>query len=195
MIMDTSSPIQIVPAIKRLELTRVGCWEELTLEFLPELNIITEEGSAWGKTTILRAILQSFLPYSQHEYPLRPTIGFKDGHISIEFMKPSVTLDLSFLTHLHKQRTGQQSSGRFMLSQLHRYLSVTPKDMAVLIENEVTAILDEFSYRKAVELLNQARCQIICIIAHRINFDDFPKARIYSCSLNQDGKITNVKLQ
>jgi hypothetical protein len=40
--------IEIVPALKRLELTHVGCWEQLTLEFIPRLNILTELGSAWG---------------------------------------------------------------------------------------------------------------------------------------------------
>ena len=191
---DTNSPIEIVPAIRRLRLARVGCWQEMTLEFLSGLNIITEEGSAWGKTTILRAILQSFLPSIKHKYPLRPTIGFKEGQISIEFMKPSITFELSSFNHLYKQHTDHQGVGRFMLEQLYRYLSVTPKDMAVLIEDEVTAVLDVSSYRKAVDLLNQASCQIICIISHRIDFHDFPEARIYSCSVNQDGKTTNVKL-
>jgi DNA repair ATPase RecN len=55
------SPIETVPALKRIELHSVGCGESLSLEFLPDLNIITDEESAAGKSTIFRAILRSLM--------------------------------------------------------------------------------------------------------------------------------------
>lgn len=79
-------PIEIVPAIKRLNLRQVGCWEHLELDFLPGLNIIAEEVSAVGKSTIFRAILYSLNPTSHLECGLTPSFGAEQGSISIEFM-------------------------------------------------------------------------------------------------------------
>ena len=59
--------------------------------------------------------------------------------------------------------------------------------MAILIEDEVTARLDNDVYREAVALLNSAQCQVICIIASSLRQNEFPDARIYACFSGDDG--------
>lgn len=82
-----------------------------------------------------------------------------------------------------------------MLSQLRWYLDITPVKMAVLIEDEVTVRLDNQGYREAVQLLNNAPCQIVCIICHRLEYNHFPAARIYACFLDKDGNARIRLLQ
>jgi hypothetical protein len=97
--MNLTRSIEIVPALRRVELLHVGCWEQLNLEFVPGLNIITEakESPGWGKTTIFRAILQALLSSTRIEHPLSVTTGFLDGRISVEFMSPTVSVRLGAL--------------------------------------------------------------------------------------------------
>jgi len=190
--MDRS--IEIVPAIKRLELRQVGCWEHLDLEFCPGLNIITEEGSAWGKTTIFKAILYSLIP----TYPLelRPTPSFssKQGSVSVEFMSTTHRAQLQSPYDFIEDKDGRASSGEFMLRQLRAFLVAATPNMALLIEDEVTAILDTYLYEEAVKLLNSSNCQIICQIAHRLKVKNFPKARVYACYMGTQNKA-RIKLQ
>lgn len=189
-----SNPIEVVPAIKRLELIRVGCWEELSLNFLPSLNLITETDATLGKTTILRAILQFVFPSSQYEHPLTPTFGSEEGNITIEFMASRVNISIPIFRGMREQPTANESVGHFMLSQLRSCLKTTPKGMALLINDEVTACLDNHDYREAVDLLNGAQCQVICLIAHRLNLHDYPNARVYACSIG-DGSRVRMRLQ
>ena len=68
--MNDWNQIALVPAVRRLGLSRVGCWDELEMEFLPGLNVITEVGSACGKSTILRSILQALRPMAGFNLPV-----------------------------------------------------------------------------------------------------------------------------
>ena len=81
-----------------------------------------------------------------------------------------------------------------MLSQLRSRISAAPKNVSLLIEDEVTAVLDKPAYVEAVKVLNTAQCQVICLIAHHLDPNDFKHARIYVCSLDRENSI-KVTLQ
>ena len=72
--------IQTMPPIKRLQLKSIDCWDNLNLEFTNGLNIITEIGSAPGKSNILKSMVPAlFLKNS-----LSSTKGTHEGRIHIE---------------------------------------------------------------------------------------------------------------
>lgn len=179
--------IEIVPALKRLELSHVGCWEDLKMEFIPNLNIITEEGSAWGKTTIFRAILQS-LRDSLTETPLFPTNGFEKGAICVEFVSVIRNIEL----RSHHDDTSRRSTGELSsvssLRQLRSSLKAAKQTTALLISDGVTAALDLLHYAEAIKLLNTSHCQVICQVAHRCELSSFPEARIFTIYMDEEGK-------
>ena len=74
------------------------------------------------------------------------------------------------------------------------YLEAATPDRSVLIEDDVTAVLDSQQYTEAVELLVASRCQVIYQIAHRIKPSDFPEARVYTCYIDEHDK-TRMRLQ
>jgi energy-coupling factor transporter ATP-binding protein EcfA2 len=185
--------IQLVPAIKRLSLTRVGCWNQLILDFIPSLNIITGMGGC-GKSTILRSILQAVHPLDPGQYCLTPTHPFTSGRIDIEFYTQSVVVDIPLMNRIPEEPALNESHGQFMLAQLRSYITEAPKNALLLIEDEVTAVLDEPTYVEAVKVLNAAQCQVICLIAHRLDPIDFKHARVYVCSLDRDNSL-EVTLQ
>ncbi len=186
-------PIEIVPAIKRLKLRQVGCWEHLNLEFLPGLNIITEEGSTDGKSTIFRAILYSLNPTSHLECGLTPTFGAEQGSISVEFMSAFQSTRLRLPRH-ESEDEHLEFRGESMSRRLSALLATATPTMALLIEDDVTGILDANTYSQVVTLLNSSRCQVICQIAHRLAVKNYPEARIYACSMEKQGKVS-MKLQ
>jgi hypothetical protein len=175
--------IQISPPIKKLQLKSIGCWDDLTLEFIPGLNIITENGSAVGKSTILR----SMVPASCFQTPLFSTTGTDEGRILIEYASRSALYRVPSKQAISKIPPKNLSMCAKILSQLRWYLDITPEYMAILIEDEFAARLDSEAYREAVDLLNGAQCQIVCIISHRLERNDFPDARIYACFSDDDG--------
>lgn len=185
-------PIQIVPSIKRLSLTRVGCWNDLILDFTPSLNIITGGGCV-GKSTILRSILHSVRPLDLDEYCLTPTDPFTSGAIGIEFSIKSVVLDIPVLAGIPEKTDVKESHGQFMLSRLRSCITGTPRGFALLIEDVVTASLDDIQFRQAVEALNNATSQIVSIISYRFSLKDFPDARVYKIQMDT-GDIPHIKL-
>ena len=186
-------PIEIVPAIKTLKLRQVGCWEHLDLEFLTGLNIITEEGSAWGKSTIFRAILYSLNSTSHLECGLTPTFGAEQGSISVEFMSPVHSTRLRLTCDEPEHRYGE-SCGESMFRRLRALMAAATPTMALLIEEELTGIFDAYIYGRAVTLLSSSHCQVICQITHGLEVKSFPGARIYTCSMEKQGKVS-MKLQ
>lgn len=185
--MSLTRPIEIVPALRRVELLHVGYWEQLNLEFIPGLNIITGE-SACGKTTIFRAIFQALLSSTRIEHPLSVTSGFLDGRISVEFMSPTVSVRLGALDGVQSGPESHETYGQFMLRLLRSHLEAAIPGTAVLVENEVTAALGISQFPTAVKLLNDSHCQVICLSTHRLNLKDFPEARAYVCSSDQANK-------
>jgi GTPase involved in cell partitioning and DNA repair len=180
--------IQIVPAIKRLSLTRVGCWNNLILDFIPSLNIITGMGGC-GKSTILRSIIQAVHPLDPGQYCLTPTHPFTSGRIEIEFYTQSVVVDIPVLNRIPEEPAKDESHGHLMLSQLRSRISAAPINVSLLIKDEVTAVLDKPAYVEAVKVLNAAQCQVICLITNRLNPNDFKHARIYVCSLDRENSL------
>jgi energy-coupling factor transporter ATP-binding protein EcfA2 len=184
--------IQIAPAIKRLTLTRVGCWNNLILDFDNSLNIITGKGGC-GKSTILRSILQAVHPLGPGQGCLTPTVPFSKGLIGIHFYAKSLFVDIQPLSGITEKPAVTESCGQFVLEQLRFHVHGAAQGMAVLIEDEVSFSLDDTLYPQAVELLNNATSQIICIIGHRFSLRDFPNARAYCCYMD-DKDITHIEL-
>jgi hypothetical protein len=184
-------PIQIVPAIKRLSLTCIGCWDHLILDFSPFLNIITGMGGC-GKSIILQYILQGVHSLDADQYYLMPTHPFTTGRIGIEFYKRSVIVDIPGLNGI-PEKPVNESYGQFMLTYLRYCLSVSPQGMAFLIEDEMTSVLDDMLYPQALELINNATSQIICIIGRRFSLKDFPNARAYKCYYPNTEDIAQIK--
>ena len=188
------NPIEIVPAIKRLELRKVGCWEHLDLEFLPGLNIITEEGSAVGKTTIFKAILHSLIPTSPLELRPTPTDGYEQGSISIEFMSLNHSVDLH-APYVNYEASKADSPGQAIFRRLSAFLTAATPTMALLIDAAVTSAFDAHYYGEAVKMLNAARCQVICQIPHRLKLEHHPGARIFACFMETSNKVGMKLLQ
>ncbi len=172
--------IQIVPAIKRLSLTNVGCWSNLVVDFTPGLNIITGDCGC-GKSTILRAILQGVHPLHTDRCPFTPTYHSTSGTIGIEFSGNSVVLDIPVLAGIPEKSDVNESHGQFLLSQLRSHITGATCGFALLIEDAVTAGLDDLQFRQAAEAVNNATGQIISIIGYRFSLKDFPDARAYRC--------------
>lgn len=184
--------IQIVPTIKRLSLTRVGCWKNVIIDFIPLLNIITGECGC-GKSTILRSILHAIHPLHPDRYPLTPTYSSTSGTIGIEFNRESVVLDIPALAGIPEKPDVNESHGQFMLTQLRSHIAGVTHRFALLIEDEVTSVLNDMRYHQAVKSLNDSTSQIICIIGHRFSLKDFPNARACCCYLdNKD--IAHIEL-
>lgn len=177
------NPIELVPAVRRLGLFRVGCWGELEMVFLPGLNVITEVGSHWGKSTILRSILQALRPMGGFLYPLTPSGGAAEGRIAIEFLYPSISHRLVTADVPTAPESAAASMGQRMLETLRSHLRCSQVGMGLLIDEDITSPLDAPGYREAVQLLNEATCQVICVIgAQRFNPGDFPSARVFACT-------------
>ena len=177
------NPIELAPAVRRLGLSRVGCWDELEMEFLPGLNVITEIGSARGKSTILRSILQALRPMGGFLYPLTPSEGAAEGRIAVEFMYPSISCRLVAADVPTAPESAAVSVGQRMLETLRSHLRLSQVGMGLLIDADITSPLDTPKYREAVRLLNEATCQVICVIgAQRFDPGDFPSARVFACT-------------
>jgi hypothetical protein len=177
------NPIELVPAVRRLGLSRVGCGDELELEFLPGLNVITEIGSARGKSTILRSILQALRPMGGFLCPLTPPEGAAEGRIAVEFLYPSISQRLVTADVPTAPEGDAASMGQRMLETLRTHLRLCQVGMGLLIDADITSPLDAPGYREAVQLLNEATCQVICVIgAQRFDPGDFPAARVFACT-------------
>ena len=72
-----------------------------------------------------------------------------------------------------------------MLDRLRLSLAAAPRGMAVVIPDDAMAVLDNQRFREAVNLINGATCQVICMIAHRFDPTDFPAARVHACTTEQ----------
>jgi hypothetical protein len=177
------NPIELVPAIGRLGLSRVGCWEELDMEFLPGLNVITEIGSACGKSTILRSILETIRPTVGFHYLLTPSEGAAEGRIAIEFLYPSISCRLVTADVPTAPESDAASMGQRMLETLRTHLRFSQAGMGLLIDEDIASPLDTPRYREAVRLLNEAPHQVICVIgSQRFDPGDFPSARVFACT-------------
>lgn len=175
--------IQIVPAIKRLSLTGIGCWSNLIVDFTPGLNIITGDCGC-GKSTILRAILQAVHPLVWDQYALTPTYPSTSRRIGIEFNGDSVVIDIPGFAGIPGKTDVYESHGQFMLSQLRAHIAGATCGFALLIEDAAMAGLDDLQFRQAIEALNNATSQIVSIIGYRFSLKDFPDARAYRCYLD-----------
>jgi len=187
-------PIEIVPAIRSIEVEHVGCWTSLRLEFIPGLNIITEEAGGLGKSTILWAIVRAIHPSSDLGI-LSPTKGFGEGRISVEFMSRGVSARVDRQKGAPPTSDRTESTGETMLRMLRYHLEMAEEGTAVLFDDEALAVLGNPCFSQAVDLLNTSHKQIICVTAHRLNPADFPKARIYACSWGQDRDTAHMRLQ
>ena len=186
-----STPIQIIPKIQSLELEAIGCWESLRLEFIPGVNIITEEDGGLGKSTILSAIMSQIRPQNDMGL-LSPSLVPGKSRITVELMPSSGT----FLAGSRGEippHTGDESHGQHIMRLLRSSLALAEPDGAVIIDDEVLGRLDMPNYSEAVKWLNATTAQVICVIK-RLNRDDFPKARIFACAWDREKEAARMRL-
>ena len=194
--MSDWNPIALVPAIRRLTLCRVGCWEALEMEFLPGLNVITELGSARGKSTVLRSIREATGPAPGRRFPLTPTEGSEEGRVTLEFLYATISRRLVAPKMSPSRGENTLSMGQRMLAALRARLHDGHDGLGLLVDADVISPLDTPRYREALRLLNGAPCQVICVIgAGRFDVGDFPGARIFACRQGDTGKAGIVLMQ
>ncbi len=193
--MPIHHPLQLVPAIKKMVLRCGGYNKDVDMEFLPSLNIITGPVIVLGESMILRSILRTIFPSSFYPCPLSAEHYFNTGCVSLEFMYRSVAINISTLNRLSGKPAAGDHYGRYMLSQLHSYISHAQGNMALLIEEETTCDMTESAYRLAVEWICSAPFQIICVIGERFSLSDFPHARVFNCADDSNDDIHIEVLQ
>ena len=184
-----------VPAIRRLSLTGIGCWDALSLEFAPALNIVTGTGGS-GKSTILRAMRYAVNPLDNIPHSLVTAHPFVAGRIEIEFLGPEISVDKSARDKVPVNPGKSESLGQVMLAFLRSRLREKHQGMALLVEEEITSCLDDGQYSQAATLLNGAGKQVICLIhSHRFSAGDFSGARVYRCYIDDEDSHQIEKLQ
>lgn len=165
------------------------------MEFLPGLNIITDDDRGSGKSTILRAVVQAIHPSARMEYPASPAYGHPEGDISVELMFPNIKLRIADSQGAPLAPAIGESEGLFNLKLLRSRIETAPSNAAILVEDEITSTLDSRAYAEAAALLSAARCQVICIMsAHRLDPNRFSQARIYACSWNRENDSAQIRL-
>ncbi len=188
--------IEIVPALKRLQLKHIGCWDELCIEFLPGLNIITGAGGS-GKSTILRSIMQSVHPSAQMQYSVTPTHGYPAGEILVELMTANVILHIPEPSVIQLTPPNIEPMGTCLLKLLQLNINTASPGLALLVEGDLTGKLDARQFTEAAQLMNESNSQVICIIRqqHRIHPDLFGQARVYACFWDQAAERAGIRLQ
>jgi energy-coupling factor transporter ATP-binding protein EcfA2 len=185
-----NNPIEIIPALKRVRLKRVGCWDELAMEFIPGLNIITDDSRGSGKSTIFRAIKTALHPSEPLNYPLSPTQGFSEGEISVELMSSTIALCIPGSVN-----TRSELEGCDRMKIFRSQLEAAQLGQAVLVESHIFEQFDDAAFAEVAKLLAAPRCQIICIMSRRLKPEQFDGARIYSCFWNEEADRAGVRMQ
>ena len=181
--------IEILPPLKRIRLMRVGCWDALDMEFLPGLNIITDDSHGSGKSTIFRAIIQALHPTGLKGFQVSPTNGYSDGHIYVELASSSVEQWIPVFGN-----TGDESVGHDWMKFLLLRLQSAQTGQAVLIESDGFEALSDEAFSEVAKYLNAPSCQIICIMSRRLKPEQFKDARIFACFWNQNTNRAGVRL-
>ena len=186
-----SIPIQIIPRIESLDLENVGCWDSLHMDFVPGLNIITAEQGGLGKTTILSSIMSEVCP-SNDMGLVAPRLVPGKSRIAVQLM-PSGKAPRVVSSREIPPQTDDESHGQYVMRLLKSSLAMAEPDSAVLFDDEVLGRLDIPNYSKAVKWLNATTAQVICVIK-RLSRDEFPEARIFSCSWDRDKQMARMRL-
>ena len=185
--------IEILPALRSVRLQHVGCWKNLAIDFIPVLNIITGEGGS-GKSTIIRAILHA-IHASSTEHLLSCTSGYSKSSITVDLMSSKCTVQLDSYEEGLPVHSKNESRGESIFELLRSSLDRATPNVLLLFDDGILKSLDNRAYAEAVNLLNAAKCQIICVIpSSRIDPSDFITGRIYSCYWNDEEHIAKIKL-
>ena len=174
-----------------LTLENVGCWPLLHMEFHHGVNVITGEPGALGKTTILKAILRGTWP-SCDDGRLTPRDGSDEGGIGIEFAPRRTVLRRKRDRERPPGSASRGSYGQKMLRHLRGRIDAAGEGDALLFDEEVLGRLDKPNCSKVAQWLNMTTAQVICVIKH-LNRDDFPNARIFSCSFDRDKEVARMR--
>ena len=181
--------VEILPTIKRVRLKRVGCWDALNMEFLPGLNIITDDARGFGKSTIFRAIIQALHPTGLKCFPVSPTNGHSAGEVSVELTTPIIGLRIPV-----SGNNGSESVEVDRMKFLILRLEAAQPGQAVLIESDAFEALSDDAFSEVAKYLNASSSQIICIMSRRLKPGQFQHARIFACYWNQNTNRAGVRL-
>ena len=178
------APIHCIPAVRRLCLRDVGPWREAKLEFSERLNIITGSSGS-GKSSLLQAIRPA--PHSL----LRPRHLSTGGKIEIEYADKRLSYDLATASGGWKL-DDNQSHGQNMFRLLMESLAYTSTGWCLIIDDEVLSCFDPHHCDQAVDMLNNAPCQVVLVLPDRCDLIGFRNPRVFECAMSQRSEGATV---
>ena len=185
--------IMVTPAVRRLRLREVGCWRELDIAFSPSLNIFAEENSTMGKTTLLQSICQVLIPSLTMDGPLKGIAQRAGGSISMELRSTSISTDLDALHSINHHRFFEEPTSQWMGRILRQYIAATTNEQALLLDDSVCAQLAHH-LQEAVTLLQEADCQVICMMAHTYPLVKVSGARVFGLSMEDQDRVARCRI-
>ena len=166
--------IQCIPAVRRLFIRDVGPWRVAELEFSECLNIITGPSGS-GKSSLLQALRPN--PHTL----LRPHFLSTGGKVEIDYADKRLSYDLTTTSGGWKS-DDNQSHGQNLFRLLAESLAHTSTGWCLLIDDEVLSCFDPDHYNRAINLLNNATCQVIAVLTDRYDLRQLRNARIFQCT-------------
>lgn len=178
------SGIEKVPAVRRLRLRNVERWRDIDMEFIPGMNIITDEGRQGSdKSEILRAVFQAFREPAYWGMRLTPGQEAKEGEISLELASAVISCRVGGAKRLdYNQKKALRSGGALSLFILGEAVRETPQGQALLIDDDAWGSYDDETFGKAMRILEEARCQVVLAMGRRdLERANLPQARVFCC--------------
>lgn len=177
----------IVPAIKRLVLTNVGCWKHLEANFGPRVNVVTEGSYPVGKTTILQAIKAASLADFSNPY-CAPTTGFQYSLIEITPSAEPRTLRNFWEKKVMEQGPQKPISQREKILRILQELASLGEGFCILLDDDILASLDLNDLREALNVIQNFKCQSIIIRAHAKSPSELEEATWFVINSSRDGE-------
>lgn len=162
------------------------------MEFIPGLNIITDEGRRGSdKSEILRAVFQVFKEPAYWGMRLTPGQGAKEGEISLELASAVLNCRVGWLKrHDYDQGKALRSGGGLSLFILGEAVRKTPQGQALLIDDDVWGSLDDETFGQAMRILEEAKCQVVIAMGRRhLERVNLSRARVFCCQNTIESSI------
>ncbi len=188
----TDNGMERVPEVRRLRLRNVETWRDLDMEFIPGLNIITDEGRRGSdKSEILRAVFQAFKEPAYWGMRLTPGQGAKEGEISLELASAVISCRVGGVKrHDYDQGKALRSGGALSLFILGEAVRETPQGQALLIDDDVWGSLDDETFGQAMRILEEAKCQVVIALGRRhLERTNLSRARVFCCRNTTESSI------
>lgn len=108
----------------------------------------------------------------------------------LHFPKAAYTgagIDIPFTGPALDAQSKAESFGMYQLRRISGCLERIPRTMALILDDDATAALDSYNFRRAARLMNKARCQVIAVMRRGYECSLFPSARVFECAYGKKG--------